>query len=134
MILKNIVIMILLSILINSCMIKGYKNSLDKEEYSPSIVQYTDEWESLQQHPDPEWFRDAKFGIYTHWGPYSVPAWGNEWYARRMYWNKKTKHGNFYVFHKERYGDPAEFGYKDLIPLFTADNFDADEWADLFSV
>jgi len=87
------------------------------ERHSSSVVQYTDEWESLQQHPDPEWFRDAKFGIYTHWGPYSVPEWGDEWYARRMYLNKKKKNGNFYVFHKERYGDPADFGYKDLIPF-----------------
>ncbi|SVD45248.1 uncharacterized protein METZ01_LOCUS398102, partial [marine metagenome] len=67
----NILKMILMVILISSCMKKGYKISLDKEESSPSVVQYTEEWESLQRHPDPEWFRDAKFGIYTHWGPYS---------------------------------------------------------------
>jgi len=129
---SNILKMILMLILISSCMIKGNKMESADERHSSSVVQYTDEWESLQQHPDPEWFRDAKFGIYTHWGPYSVPEWGDEWYARRMYLNKKKKNGNFYVFHKERYGDPADFGYKDLIPLFTADNFDADEWADLF--
>ncbi|SVE07005.1 uncharacterized protein METZ01_LOCUS459859, partial [marine metagenome] len=69
--LKNILIMILLSILISSGMIKGNKMESAEERYSSSVVQYTDKWESLQQHPDPEWFRDAKFGIYTHWGPYS---------------------------------------------------------------
>lgn len=85
-------------------------------------------WESLQQHQDPEWFRDAKFGIYFHWGPYSVPAFDNEWYSRNMY----LKDHRAYKHHLATYGPLSEFGYKDFIPMFTAQHFDPDEWAELF--
>lgn len=87
------------------------------------------DWNSLRQHNEaPDWFRDAKFGIYFHWGVYSVPAFGNEWYPRHMH-IKTTKE---YKHHIETYGDPSEFGYHDFIPMFTAKNFDPDEWVDLF--
>ena len=89
---------------------------------------YEASWESLQQYECPEWFQDAKFGIYTHWGVYSVPECPSDWYGTNMY---NEEHPN-YKFHKETYGDQAEFGYKDLVPLFTAPKFDAEEWADLF--
>ncbi|MBI9018892.1 MAG: alpha-L-fucosidase [Phycisphaerae bacterium] len=92
------------------------------------------EWESLQGHDDPEWFMDAKFGIYTHWGVYSVPEFGNEWYPKWMY-AKGYEHrvrGNYYDHHVKTYGDPLKFGYKDLVPMFKAEKFDADEWAQLF--
>src|SRR5476649_1478461 len=58
----------------------------------------------------PEWFRDDKFGIFIHWGVYSVPAFGSEWYARNMYveGSKEFKH------HREVWGDQAKFGYKDF--------------------
>ena len=82
----------------------------------------------ITQHPVAEWFRDAKFGIYFHWGPYSVPAYDNEWYSRNMY----IKGTAVYKYHVAKYGGPEKFGYKDFIPLFTAEKFDADEWADLF--
>ncbi|ARV16556.1 alpha-L-fucosidase [Polaribacter sp. SA4-12] len=89
---------------------------------------YEANWESLSQYECPEWFRDAKFGIYTHWGVYSVPKDESDWYGTYMY---KEGHPNNKT-HKENYGDPKEFGYKDLVPLFKAPKFDADEWADLF--
>ena len=89
---------------------------------------YANTWESLIQHPEPDWFKDAKFGIYFHWGVYSVPAHGNEWYPRRMY----QKGNSLYDWHKQKWGDQKDFGYKDFIPMFTAENFDADEWVDLF--
>ncbi len=89
---------------------------------------YEPEWESLIQHPTPEWFKDAKFGIYFHWGVYSVPAHGNEWYPRNMY-NKDSK---LFNWHRENWGPQEEFGYKDFIPMFTAEKFNADEWVDLF--
>jgi alpha-L-fucosidase len=76
----------------------------------------------------PEWFRDAKFGIFIHWGVYSVPAFGNEWYPRNMY----LKDSEIYKHHIEKYGKHTEFGYKDFIPLFKAENFSADEWISLF--
>lgn len=89
---------------------------------------YEANWESLSQYECPEWFRDAKFGIYAHWGVYSVPDVPSDWYGHNMY-NKL--HPN-YKQHKEVYGDQKEFGYKNLVPLFTASKFNAEEWADLF--
>jgi len=90
--------------------------------------QYDQDWESLSKHPVPEWFKDAKFGIYTHWGVYSVPAFGNEWYPRNMYieGSREFKH------HIETYGNQSKFGYKDFIPMFKAEKFNAEEWAELF--
>jgi len=85
-------------------------------------------WESLRQYTVPTWYADAKFGIFIHWGVYSVPAFGNEWYPRNMYiqGSEEFKH------HVETYGPQSLFGYKDFIPQFTATEFDADEWAGLF--
>jgi alpha-L-fucosidase len=89
---------------------------------------YQATWESLRTHPNPQWFDDAKFGIYFHWGPYSVPAFDTEWYARNMYRPGHRDHQH----HLAAYGPLDRFGYKDFIPLFTAENFRPDEWADLF--
>jgi len=94
-----------------------------------AVTKYTADWESLEQHKVPEWLMDAKFGIYAHWGVYSVPAFANEWYAKRMY-DKNDKAGT-YDHHRKKYGPQSEFGYKDLIPMFKAEKFDPDEWADL---
>lgn len=98
---------------------------------------YQPTWESLKEHTDPEWFRDAKLGIYTHWGPltvgaedmpYSGKGRDGQWYGSQMY-----DPGNpAFNFHKKIFGDQSKVGYKDIIPLFTAKNFNADEWADLF--
>lgn len=85
-------------------------------------------WESLQKHPVPQWFADAKFGIYAHWGIYSVPAYDNEWYPHNMY----IEDSHVYQHHIAAYGDPSRYGYKDFIPLFQAEKFNADEWADLY--
>ena len=87
-------------------------------------------WESLQQYEAPEWFRDAKFGIYAHWGVYSAAEGSSntDWFGRNMY---KEGHPNNEE-HLSRYGSLKEFGYKDYIPLFTAENFNADEWVDLY--
>lgn len=96
-------------------------------------VNYEPTWESLSKHNQvPEWLRDAKFGIYTHWGVYSVPAYNNEHYYRTMHHNEGySKHGT-YQRHKALYGDLYEFGYHDFIPMFKGENFNADEWADLY--
>ncbi|MFX0099118.1 MAG: alpha-L-fucosidase, partial [Candidatus Hodarchaeota archaeon] len=90
-------------------------------------MKYEETWNSLKRHRAPEWLDDAKYGIYFHWGVYSVPAFGNEWYPNRMY-----SIGDIYEHHAKTYGEPDEFGYKDFIPDFTAEHFDADEWAKLF--
>ena len=85
-------------------------------------------WESLKKYETPDWFRDAKFGIFIHWGVYSVPAFGSEWYPRNMY-----QEGSDEFKHQvETYGPIDKSGYKDFIPLFKAEHFDADAWADLF--
>ncbi len=84
--------------------------------------------ESLQAYRVPSWYVDGKFGIFIHWGVYAVPGFGNEWYPRNMYQQGSRE----FAHHAERYGPHRRFGYKDFIPLFTADKFDADEWAGLF--
>ena len=90
---------------------------------------YKTNWESLKQHnPAPEWFRDGKLGIYFHWGVYCVPAFGSEWYPRHMHIKKHPDHKH----HVETYGDPSEFGYHEFVPMFKAEHFDPDAWADLF--
>lgn len=86
------------------------------------------DWESLQKYETPEWYKDAKFGIFIHWGLYSVPAFGNEWYPRNMY----TEGSREYKHHLATYGPQDKFGYKDFIPMFKAEHFDAVAWADLF--
>jgi len=85
-------------------------------------------WPSLSRYQVPDWYQDAKFGIFIHWGVYSVPAFGNEWYPRRMY-EQGSKDFNHHV---ATYGPQSKFGYKDFIPRFTAEKFDADQWAELF--
>jgi len=91
---------------------------------------YSASWNSIQQFQVPQWLRDAKFGIYTHWGVYSVPACGpnTTWYPYNMYREGSSQ----YNHHALKYGDPSVFGYKDFIPRFRAEQFDADEWAELF--
>ena len=84
-------------------------------------------WPSLQRHGVPDWLRDAKFGIYYHWGPYAVQATFAEWYTHFMY-QPGTQH---HAHHLATYGDLATFGYKDFIPMFTGEHFDADDWADI---
>ena len=87
---------------------------------------YEPTWESVAEHYRvPEWFMDAKFGIFMHWGVYTVPAAGSEWYPKHMY-NGMLKH------HTEKWGHPKDFGYKDFIPLFKAEKFDPAAWAALF--
>jgi alpha-L-fucosidase len=86
------------------------------------------DWESLQKYEVPEWYKDAKFGIFIHWGAYSVPAFGNEWYPRNMYVPGTPE----YKHHLATYGPPDKFGYKDFIPMFKAEHFDPAAWAELF--
>ncbi len=89
---------------------------------------YESTWESLKKYQVPDWFRDAKFGIFIHWGVYSVPAFGSEWYPRQMY----QKGSEEYKHHIATYGPHAKFGYKDFIPQFKAEKFDPRQWVDLF--
>ncbi len=95
------------------------------EKIPPGPFQPT--WDSLKaNYHVPQWFTEAKFGIFMHWGLYSVPAHHNEWYEKHMYSNAELG------WHSEHFGAPEVFGYKDFIPLFTAAKWDPDAWALLF--
>lgn len=83
--------------------------------------------ESLSEYKYPEWFRDAKFGIWAHWGPQAVPRLG-DWYAKGMYEEGSYQYNN----HVKRYGHPSEFGYKDIIPLWKAEKFDPEQLIKLY--
>ena len=89
---------------------------------------YRPDYESLDKYQVPEWYKDAKFGIFIHWGVYSVPAFGSEWYPREMY----IQGSDVYKYHIATYGLPEKFGYKDFIPMFKAEKFDPQAWAHLF--
>jgi alpha-L-fucosidase len=94
---------------------------------------YEPNWASLDQRPTPLWFQDAKFGVFIHWGVYSVPAWGAHGQYAEWYWKNMSDHNPtnvWWQFHKTNYGE--NFDYKDFAPRFTAELFDAKQWADLF--
>lgn len=84
-------------------------------------------FESLRKFECPGWFRDAKLGVWSHWGAQSVPMYG-DWYARRMYQEGSEQ----YRYHIRRYGHPSKFGYKDVVQLWKAENFNPDELMDLY--
>jgi alpha-L-fucosidase len=102
----------------------GLTNGTSLQKYQPS-------WNSLRQIPTPKWLREGKFGIYTHWGVYSVPAYGKNgtWYAHDIYTNPESDNRKH---HEATYGPLEKFGYKDFIPMFTGANFEPNAWAELF--
>src|SRR5690554_8233911 len=102
---------------------------------------YEPKWESIDNRPIPQWFEDAKFGIFIHWGVYSVPAWApadadigvyakySEWYWWRK--NEDSDAGKLFSdYHNKMYGE--EFRYQDFAPMFKAEHFNPDQWAELF--
>ena len=115
-----------------------------REDRSKKKIHFEPTWESLSQWQVPKWFDDAVLGIYCHWGVYSVPGFpfdsGSErvdsgiWYGRYMYVPNNSGKPNYGVFdfHRKTYGDPCEFGYHDLIPLFKAERWDPESWAKLY--
>ncbi|WP_109829409.1 alpha-L-fucosidase [Reichenbachiella versicolor] len=113
------------TLLVFSC--QESKESIEKQ--ITSTIKYEPNWESLAHHDNtPEWFQDAKLGIYFHWGVYTVPAFGSEWYPYHMY----REGSDMWDYHQKTYGDQSEFGYHHFIPDFKAENFDAKEWVELF--
>lgn len=107
--------------------------TLQAQKYEPT-------WESLNSRPIPAWFEDAKFGIFIHWGPYSVPAWSpkgtySEWYqywmqSKKLFGNGKFNGDEVYQFHKKTYGEDVP--YYEFGNMFTADLYEPDAWAKLF--
>src|SRR5690606_29786176 len=107
--------------------------------FGQSVAQeYRPEWSSLNQRKTPEWWSDAKFGIFVHWGLYSVPAYAPvdevegvyAKYAEHYYMRLLEGDKLFTDYHKKHYGE--DFSYEDFVPLFKAEHFDPDKWAELF--
>ena len=99
-----------------------YKVPVTNENEKMAEGQYQPQWESLKKHKTPEWFRNAKLGIWAHWGPQCVEGSG-DWMAREMYMEGSWA----YKYHVEHYGHPSEFGFKDILPLFKAEKWDPDK-------
>jgi alpha-L-fucosidase len=110
------------------------RNTLLKEaERQANDGPFRPTWESLRHYEIPQWYKDAKFGIFIHWGVYSVPGAENEWYPRNMYKPEEGAYKNFQEHFASQ--DPSlkdALGYKDLIPKFRAENWDPAAWASLF--
>jgi alpha-L-fucosidase len=107
----------------NSAALTQVKAVIDQGPYDAT-------WASLRAYTPPLWYRDAKFGIFIHWGVYSVPAFGNEWYSRNMY----LENNPAFAHHVQTYGPHRDFGYKDFIPSFRMERFEPGEWAALFRI
>ena len=105
--------------------------SIKAEEAKPNLPiadgHFKPDMDSLKQYQCPDWFRDAKFGIWAHWGPQAVPMDG-DWYARGMY----EQGGRQYQHHLANYGHPSTNGYKDIIPLWKAEKWDPDRLMSLY--
>jgi alpha-L-fucosidase len=92
---------------------------------------YQPDWNSLNSRPTPAWFDQAKFGIFIHWGVYSVPAWAPKGQYAEWYWHSMQDHNSpTWKFHVKTYG--AKFKYQDFAPMFKARLFMPDQWAELF--
>ncbi len=130
-----------LALISGAFLLGACKGSTQKKEEVKKV--YEPNWASIKKnYKDPEWFNKQKFGIFIHWGAYAVPAYGSEWYPRHMYMDtanfsaqlhpgKKGPTKEF-VHHQKTYGDQKDFGYKDFIPMFKAEKFNAAEWISIF--
>lgn len=102
-----------------------YKQQLIKIDQVIEKGTYKDNWESLAEYPVPQWYKDAKFGVFIHWGAYTVPAYFSEWYIRLMYYRNNP----VYWHHNKKYG--KNYSYRNFINEFTAPKFDPCQWIDL---
>ena len=123
--------MILRKIFTGLCIVTAAANCQINPKAKEQTANFEPNFESLSKHKAaPEWFADAKLGIYFHWGPYSVPAYGSAWYPSQMY----MKGSNVNKFQEKNFGPIEEFGYEDFIPMFTGQHFDPEDWANLFQM
>ncbi|HDZ40644.1 MAG TPA: alpha-L-fucosidase [Bacteroidetes bacterium] len=124
---KYIKLFLLTIIMLTAC--RSGNESTKKSD----VIVFKEDWESLKNHHTPSWFRDAKFGIYTHWGPLTIGSTisGSTFYGNRMY-RQEERWIKFFNLHRETFGDQNEVGYKDIIKMFNPVKFDASEWAELF--
>jgi alpha-L-fucosidase len=105
-----------------------FTSSLGLAVTSPFPGHFSATWDSLSEYQVPDWFRDAKFGVFMHWGVYSVPAHTSEWYPRLMY----RKESPVFEWHRQHWGSQSMFGYKDFIPMFRGERWKPDELVDLY--
>ena len=103
-------------------MAQTYQIPVSEADEPMATGQFTPDWESLRTYQVPDWFRDAKFGIWAHWGPQCVEGSG-DWMARELYMEGNYK----YNYHRDHYGHPSEVGFKDILPLFKAENWTPEE-------
>jgi alpha-L-fucosidase len=101
---------------------------LDRIDREIARGPFRPDWQSLAGYRIPDWYRDAKFGIFVHWGVYSVPAFGSEWYSRNMY----VPGNPAFTYQRAVYGDQSSHGYKDFIAQFRGEKFDPAAWVALF--
>ena len=110
-------------------------------QQTSSVATSTDEqkedrlWQAIDDRPTPQWWRDAKFGIFIHWGPYSVPAFSkvgtySEWYWCDLVNTKRRSHAEVLEFHNRVYG--PHFKYPDFVPQFQCELFKPEQWAEVF--
>lgn len=118
---RNLILAAALTLACSVCA-QDYKVPVSEADEPMQTGRFEPNWESLETYEVPEWFRDAKFGIWAHWGPQCVEGSG-DWMARGMYLEGDYQ----YRFHREHYGHPSEFGFKDVLPLFKAENWDPEK-------
>ncbi|MBC8134890.1 MAG: alpha-L-fucosidase, partial [Fibrella sp.] len=104
------------------------QNILDTVDNVAVSGPFQADWDSLKAYQIPAWYQDGKFGIFLHWGVYSVPAFGNEWYPREMY----KQDSKAFAHHIATYGPQDQFGYKDFVPSMRYENYDPEAYATLF--
>ena len=117
---KNI--LVLMAFAVSTLHAQTYEVPVSETDEPMQTGEFTPDWPSLRTYQVPEWFRDAKFGIWAHWGPQCVEGSG-DWMARELYMEGTFKAN----YHRKHYGHPSEVGFKDILPLFKAENWNPDE-------
>ena len=119
---RNLIFLSLCLLTTNLMQAQQYQIPVSEAQEPMQTGQFEPNWESLRQYEVPEWFRDAKFGIWAHWGPQCVEGSG-DWMARELYMEGTYKSN----YHREHYGHPSEVGFKDILPLFKAEHWNPEK-------
>lgn len=123
---KHLATILPASVLVKHLNASSFLLEEETDEFIPDGL-FKPTWDSLAQYKTPDWFRNAKFGIWAHWGPQCQPEFG-DWYAREMYMEGNGK----YKYHLEKYGHPSVFGFKDVINEWKAENWNPGELLSLY--
>ena len=119
---RNLIFLSLCLLTTNLMQAQQYQIPVSEAQEPMQTGKFEPNWESLRQYEVPEWFRDAKFGIWAHWGPQCVEGSG-DWMARELYMEGTYKSN----YHREHYGHPSEVGFKDILPLFKAEHWNPEK-------